>query len=130
MIERIDHLVLTVNDLEKTIHFYTKALGMKLVTFGSKRKALSFGRHKINLHEYGKEYEPKAAMPLPGSADLCFVTTVPVDRLKKELAGKEITVLEGPIKRTGAEGEITSIYIRDPDGNLIELSNYTTDTRE
>lgn len=124
MIERIDHLVLTVMDLDKTIKFYTEVLGMKLVTFGSNRKALSFGQQKINLHEYGNEFEPKAKVPLPGSEDLCFITTIPVGELQEQLNIKGIDIEEGPVKRTGALGQITSIYIRDPDGNLIELSNY------
>lgn len=124
MIERLDHLVLTVKNLSRTIDFYTGILGMELVTFGANRKALSFGQQKINLHEVGSEFEPKAQEPRPGSADLCFITTVPVPELLEELRQRAIEIVDGPIQRTGALGDITSIYIRDPDGNLIELSNY------
>ncbi|WP_372633110.1 VOC family protein [Cohnella sp.] len=124
MIERIDHIVLTVRDLEKTVRFYTGALGMELITFGANRKALSFGQQKINLHEYGNEFEPKAQSPLPGSEDLCFITKEPIEELRTQFIEKGIDIVEGPVKRTGALGPITSIYFRDPDGNLIELSNY------
>ena len=124
MIERIDHIVITVKDLYKTIEFYTNVLGMIHVTFGANRNALSFGQQKINLHEYGSEFEPKAQEPLPGSEDLCFITKKTIEEIQKELSVKGIEIVEGPVKRTGALGPITSIYIRDPDGNLIELSNY------
>ena len=124
MIMKIDHIVMTVKDLDKTIEFYTNVLGMKLVTFGGNRRALSFGEQKINLHEYGNEFEPKAQEPMPGSVDLCFVIEDPVEEFQEYLRRKEIEIVEGPVQRTGAVGPITSIYIRDPDGNLIELSNY------
>ena len=124
MIMRIDHIVITVRDLDKTIEFYTDVLGMQLVTFGANRRALSFGQQKINLHEYGREFEPKAQEPLPGSEDLCFVIEGTIEEIQKHLSIKGIEIVEGPVKRTGALGPITSIYIRDPDGNLIELSNY------
>jgi Lactoylglutathione lyase and related lyases len=124
MIERIDHIVLTVKDIDKTIEFYKDVLGMKLVTFGANRRALSFGQQKINLHEYGSEFEPKAQEPLPGSEDLCFITNRTIEEIQKHLSIKGIEIVEGPVNRTGALGPITSIYIRDPDGNLIELSNY------
>lgn len=124
MILRMDHIVLTVKDLNKTIEFYTGVLDMKLVTFGANRRALSFGQQKINLHEYGSEFEPKALEPLPGSEDLCFVIEETIDEIQKHLSIKGIKIVDGPVKRTGALGPITSIYIRDPDGNLIELSNY------
>ncbi|OWA33493.1 VOC family virulence protein [Saccharibacillus sp. O16] len=124
MIMRIDHIVITVRDLDKTIEFYTDVLGMQLVTFGANRRALSFGEQKINLHEYGREFEPKAHEPLPGSEDLCFVVEETIEEIQKHLSTKGIEIVEGPVKRTGALGPITSIYIRDPDGNLIELSNY------
>jgi len=124
MIIRIDHIVITVRDLDKTIEFYTDVLGMQLVTFGANRRALSFGQQKINLHEYGREFEPKAQEPLPGSEDLCFVIEGTIEEIQKHLSIKGIEIVEGPVKRTGALGPITSIYIRDPDGNLIELSNY------
>ena len=126
-IKRIDHLVLTVTNLERTIRFYTGILGMRSVTFGNNRKALSFGNQKINLHEYGKEFEPKAKEPVPGSADLCFITKTPISEVQRFLVSKGIEIEEGPVHRTGALGQIVSIYIRDPDQNLIELSNYVGD---
>jgi catechol 2,3-dioxygenase-like lactoylglutathione lyase family enzyme len=122
-IERLDHLVLTVKSVERTCDFYSRLLGMNVVTFGEGRKALSFGNQKINLHEHGKEFEPKAAVPLPGSADLCFITITPVAEVSGQLMSHGVAILEGPVKRTGAEGPIISIYFRDPDGNLIEISN-------
>ncbi|MDO7907675.1 VOC family protein [Paenibacillus sp. JX-17] len=125
MIERIDHLVFTVRDLNKTIHFYTNVLGMELVTFGEDRKALVFGHQKINLHEYGNEFEPKANKPLPGSEDLCFITSISIAEIVEHLDTQGIEIEEGPVQRTGAMAPITSVYIRDPDGNLIELSSYS-----
>lgn len=122
-IESIDHIVLTVKDIEITCAFYTKVLGMKVSTFGSGRKALSFGVQKINLHQYGKEFEPKAKYPTPGSTDLCFVTRTPVAQVLDRLRVNKIEVLEGPVHRTGATGPVISVYFRDPDGNLIEISN-------
>jgi len=124
MIKSIDHIVMTVRDLERTIAFYTDVLGMNVVTFGANRKALSFGQQKINLHQYGSEFEPKALQPLPGSEDLCFVVQATIEEVQEHLSKKGIDIVEGPVTRTGALGLITSIYIRDPDGNLIELSNY------
>jgi catechol 2,3-dioxygenase-like lactoylglutathione lyase family enzyme len=112
-IERLDHLVLTVKDIPATCDFYSRVLGMEVVTFGAGRKALAFGQSKINLHQQGREFEPKAAAPTPGSADLCLVTLA-----------RPVAVLEGPVQRTGATGPITSIYFRDPDANLIEVSSY------
>ena len=123
-VNALDHLVLTVTDLERTIRFYTKILGMEEITFGNNRKALGFGDQKINLHEYGKEFEPKAKKPCPGSADLCFISTTPIQEWQTFLVSNGIPIEEGPVKRTGAKGTIHSIYIRDPDGNLIEISNY------
>ncbi len=125
-IDRLDHLVLTVADLDATIAFYCGVLGMEAVTFGGGRRALAFGHSKINLHEAGKEFEPYAAAPTPGSADLCLVATVPVDTVAEELAQAGIHIEEGPVERTGAVGTIRSVYVRDPDGNLIELSEYLT----
>lgn len=124
-IDRLDHLVLTVNSIEATIDFYTKVLGMTAISFGQGRRALTFGHSKINLHQVGKEFDPKAAGPMPGSADLCLVVDEPLDRVIAELAGHGVPVEEGPGERTGATGRIVSIYLRDPDGNLIELSNYS-----
>jgi catechol 2,3-dioxygenase-like lactoylglutathione lyase family enzyme len=123
-IERIDHCVLTVRDVDATVDFYTGALGMRLQVFGEGRKALTFGDQKLNLHQAGGEFEPKASVATPGSADLCFITLVSVLEAMAQLRNRGIEVLEGPVARTGALGPITSIYFRDPDGNLIELSNY------
>lgn len=130
MITRLDHLVLTVRDLRATIRFYTDVLGMEAVTFGEGRKALRFGRQKINLHEAGRAFEPKAAHPTPGSADLCFVTSVPVEDVAARVQAAGVEVVEGPVTRTGAAGPIRSVYVRDPDGNLIEVSNYAVEVDE
>ncbi|MEC1549872.1 VOC family protein [Bacillus rugosus] len=124
MIKRLDHLVLTVQNLQETINFYTSVLGMEEETFGAGRKALRFGNQKINLHEAGHEFEPKANHPLPGSADLCLITDAPINKVLKHLKKTNVNVEEGPIKRTGALGPILSVYIRDPDQNLIEISEY------
>ena len=123
-IDRIDHVVLTVADIEATVAFYTHVLGMTRVTFGGGRTALAFGAHKINLHQAGFEFEPKAARPTPGSADLCFVVDDDLAQVIAHLKAHGVLIEEGPIPRTGATGPIRSIYLRDPDGNLIELSNY------
>ncbi|MER6513489.1 VOC family protein [Nonomuraea sp. NPDC001636] len=123
-IDRLDHLVLTVADVEAAVRFYTAVLGMEAVTFGDGRRALAFGQSKINLHEAGHEFEPKAARPVPGSADLCLIAADPVETVMDELAGHGVGIEEGPVERTGALGPIRSVYLRDPDGNLIELSNY------
>ncbi|WP_076591166.1 VOC family protein [Herminiimonas arsenitoxidans] len=122
-LDHLDHLVLTVKDIELASAFYQRVLGMEVVTFGAGRKALSFGFQKINLHEHGKEFEPKAEHPTPGSADLCFITSVPLDEVLEHFNACDVTVLEGPIRRTGATGPILSLYLRDPDFNLIEVSN-------
>lgn len=121
-IERLDHLVLTVCSIERTVSFYTAALGMESVAFGDGRKALAFGQQKINLHEKGKEFEPKAQHPTPGSADLCFISAVPLESVVAHLNRLAIPILEGPVERTGATGPIRSVYVRDPDGNLIEIA--------
>ena len=123
-IDRIDHLVLTVDDVEGAIAFYVDVLGMVEVTFGSGRKALTFGSSKINLHQRGREFEPKAASPTPGSADLCLIADDPLEEVLAELAAHGVAIEEGPVTRTGATGPIRSVYVRDPDRNLIELSNY------
>jgi catechol 2,3-dioxygenase-like lactoylglutathione lyase family enzyme len=123
-IERLDHLVLTVANIEATCAFYSRVMGMEAVTFGSGRKALSFGQQKINLHERGKEFEPKASLPTPGSGDLCFITKTPIDEVVRHLNAEQVTIIEGPTKRTGAIGTLLSVYFRDLDGNLIEVSNY------
>jgi catechol 2,3-dioxygenase-like lactoylglutathione lyase family enzyme len=122
-IDRIDHLVLTVMNIEATCTFYTNVLGMEVETFGDNRKALKFGDQKLNLHQKGKEFEPKAHNPTPGAIDICFITADAVDRLKTELENNNIQV-QGIFERTGATGKIRSIYFRDPDQNLIEVSNY------
>jgi len=124
-IDRLDHLVLTVADIEATCDFYGRVLGMERVTFAGGRTALSFGRQKINLHPAGNEYEPKAATPAPGSGDLCFITDTPLDDVMAHLADCGVEIIEGPATKTGATGPILSVYFRDPDGNLIEVSNYS-----
>ncbi|NHM29518.1 VOC family protein [Neobacillus terrae] len=123
-IKSLDHFVLTVKDVEKTCTFYSSIMGMEIITFGDNRKALKFGNQKINLHLWGNEFEPKANKPTPGSADLCFICGTPIDQILKEIKDQKIIIEEGPNERTGALGKITSIYFRDPDLNLIEVSNY------
>ena len=128
-LDRLDHLVLTVADIERTCGFYERVLGMEAISFGeadSRRRALRFGDHKINLHQVGHEFEPKAASPTPGSADLCFTTSVPIADVIAHLQACAIPTLEGPVQRSGALGTLTSIYLRDPDGNLIEVSNQSS----
>jgi catechol 2,3-dioxygenase-like lactoylglutathione lyase family enzyme len=125
-IDRVDHIVLTVADLAVTCEFYSRVLGMKVVTFANDRKALAFGRQKINLHQHGKEFEPKALVPTPGSADLCLIASTPLSEVASHLRACAVTILEGPVSRTGATGPIVSVYFRDPDGNLIEVSNYAS----
>ena len=123
-IDYLDHFVLTVNNIEATTTFYSSVLGMGVVTFAGDRKALSFGSQKINLHQYQKEFEPKAQQPTPGSADLCFITSTPLSEVINHLTACNVAVIEGPVQRTGATGSILSVYFRDPDMNLIEVSNY------
>jgi catechol 2,3-dioxygenase-like lactoylglutathione lyase family enzyme len=123
-IERLDHLVLTVRDIAATCAFYEKVLGMEVVTFGAGRKALAFGQHKFNLHEAGREFEPKADRPTPGSADLCLIAQGDLDAVIAHLKACAVPILEGPVQRTGALGPIRSVYFRDPDRNLIEVSTY------
>ncbi len=123
-VERLDHLVLTVYDLDATRAFYTRVLGMEEVTFAGGRRALVFGEQKINLHQQGHEFEPKASKPTPGSADLCFVMDDGIPTVLEHLRECGVEVLEGPLERIGALGEMTSVYFRDPDGNLIEVSTY------
>jgi catechol 2,3-dioxygenase-like lactoylglutathione lyase family enzyme len=122
-ISRIDHIVLTVRSIDVTAEFYQRALSMAVVTFGEGRKALSFREQKFNLHEAGKEFEPKAHKPVPGSIDLCLITETPIHEVVDELRLAGVSVVEGPVRRTGALGPIMSIYFRDPDLNLIEVSN-------
>lgn len=122
-IESLDHFVLTVRDIDATVHFYTQVLGMEAVHFGAGRTALRFGVQKINLHRHTQEYEPKALMPTPGSADLCLLTHTPIADVMAHFATCGIAVIEGPLVRTGATGPILSVYCRDPDRNLIEVAN-------
>lgn len=122
-IDRLDHLVLTVADIDATCAFYARVLGMTIETFGEGRKALRFGNQKINLHQAGREFEPKARQPMPGSADLCFIASTRLEQVVARLQAEGVVIEEGPVKRTGATGPIRSVYFRDPDGNLIEVSN-------
>ncbi|MBK4734878.1 VOC family protein [Noviherbaspirillum pedocola] len=122
-VARLDHLVLTVADIDTTCDFYTRVLGMRVITFGEGRKALAFGAQKINLHRHGHEFEPKAQRPTPGSADLCFITDTPLDEAAARIRAAGVEIIEGPVRRTGAQGPILSVYFRDPDANLIEVSN-------
>jgi len=124
-IDRLDHLVLTVADIDRTCAFYCEILGFEITTFGADRTALTFGAQKFNLHQLGKEFEPKAACPTAGSADLCLITTTPISDVVSQLELAGISIEEGPVARTGATGPIMSIYIRDPDQNLIEVSTYS-----
>lgn len=126
-VQSLDHLVLTVDDIAATRRFYERALGMQSTRFvpadGSERWALSFGVQKINLHQAGAEFDPKAAQPTRGSADLCFLSETPVAEWVAHLESEGIAIEEGPVRRSGAQGPILSVYLRDPDGNLIEVSN-------
>lgn len=121
-IQSLDHLVLTVEDIEATCRFYTAVLGMNAITFNG-RHALAFGSQKINLHQLGHEFEPKASRPTAGSADLCFLTETPLADVQAHLQTHRVPIIAGPVQRTGAQGSLNSIYFRDPDGNLIEVSN-------
>ncbi len=128
MLERLDHFVLTVRDLPATIDFYQRALGMAARSFrsgGVERWALHFGQSKINLHQAGAEFEPKAQTPTPGSADICFISAKPVEAIKADLEAAGIDIIDGPVARSGARADLRSIYLRDPDGNLIEIANET-----
>jgi catechol 2,3-dioxygenase-like lactoylglutathione lyase family enzyme len=122
-IDHLDHLVLTVANIDATVAFYTSAVGMELVTFDG-RKALRFGEQKINLHQAGNEFEPKAAHPTPGSADLCFITKTSLEDVISHLISKGYVIELGPVERTGAVGRMHSLYLHDPDSNVIEISNY------
>jgi len=120
----LDHIVLTVRDVDKTCKFYHDVLGMDVVEFAKGRKALHFGEQKINLHPTGSWVEPKAHQPTPGSADLCLITMTPIDEVIEHLKDNDVSILEGPVDKIGAMGRIISVYFRDPDNNLIEVSNY------
>jgi catechol 2,3-dioxygenase-like lactoylglutathione lyase family enzyme len=123
-IKRIDHLVLTVADIERTVDFYTRVLGMEKIEFAQGRIALACGEQKINLHQLGKEFEPKAEQVKAGSADLCLIIETPIDQAIEHLHRQGVDLIAGPVYRTGANGKIISAYLRDPDGNLLEVSNY------
>lgn len=122
-ITHLDHLVLTVADIEASCHFYHNVLGFEIITFKQGRKALAFGHQKINLHQLGKEFLPKAAKPTAGSADLCFITETPLLDVIEHINQQGINIEEGPVPRTGATGPIMSVYLRDPDNNLLEIAN-------
>jgi catechol 2,3-dioxygenase-like lactoylglutathione lyase family enzyme len=125
VIDRLDHLVLTCRDVEKTCAFYETALGMTRETFGEGRVALKFGRQKLNLHPHPTPHQPLVAdMPVPGTADLCFITTTPIESVVTHLKASGVSIIDGPVERTGALGPMTSVYLRDPDRNLIEISVY------
>lgn len=128
-IDHLDHLVLTVADIEQTCSFYHDILGFEIVTFGAGRKALKYGNQKFNLHEIGHEVAPKAAKPTAGSADFCLIAATLLEDVIADLNKAGINIEEGPIERTGANGPIRSVYIRDPDKNLVEISNYLHDRK-
>lgn len=123
-IDRIDHLVLTVASVERCCDFYSRVLGLNVITFGANRKALAFGNQKINLHEVGNEVNPKSYKPTPGSADICFIASSKLEEVLVRLRENHINIEDGPVQRIGATGPICSVYFRDPDRNLIEVSNY------
>ncbi|HYD56966.1 MAG TPA: VOC family protein [Burkholderiales bacterium] len=127
MIDRVDHIVLTTRDLDACVRFYTEVLGMELVRFSTpkeERLALGFGRQKINLHVWGREFVPRAHVAVPGSLDLCFIASVPLDKVVEKLNASGVKIVEGPVDKTGATGPIRSVYVRDPDLNLVEISVY------
>jgi|SRR5579859_2866639 len=126
-IDSLDHFVLTVKDIDDTCAFYGKVLGMEVVTFGAGRKALAFGSQKINLHQQGREFDPNAHRPTPGSGDICLITSVALPQVVAHLQACGVEVIDGPVKRTGATGALLSVYFRDPDLNLIEVSNTLPD---
>ncbi len=124
-VNSIDHFVLTVRDVEATCDFYSRVLGVEVEEFGGGRRALKFGRQKINLHQAGKEFEPKAPEPTPGAGDFCLITDVPLQCVVEHLESCSVEIIEGPVARSGAVGRIESVYFRDPDGNLVEVANYS-----
>ncbi len=128
-IKQLDHLVLTVASITRTVHFYCNILGMQKIQFADNRIALAFGNQKINLHETGNTFEPKAAHPLPGSADLCFLVN-DIKVVKDRLLEHDIKIIEGPVRRTGATGQIVSVYCRDPDQNLLEFGQMVDDSND
>jgi catechol 2,3-dioxygenase-like lactoylglutathione lyase family enzyme len=122
-VQRIDHIVLTVADIGRTIAFYERVLGMTAVSFGDGRRALAFGDQKLNLHQAGREFEPKARRPMPGAIDVCFTTDVPLDEVAAHLRSCSVDIELGPVDKIGARRPLRSLYFRDPDGNLVEVSN-------
>ncbi len=125
MIDHVDHIVLTTRDLAGCVRFYTEVLGMKLEKFQTpteQRLALKFGNQKINVHEWGREFTPRAHVAAPGTLDLCFIAAVPLDEVVKRLQAKNVAILEGPVMKTGAVSRLRSVYLRDPDLNLVEIS--------
>ena len=125
-IDSIDHVVFTVKDISATCEFYSKVLGMEVVTFGEGRTALAFGSQKINLQQLGRESTLIAEKPTPGSADVCFVTSVPISDVIGHLNSCGVRLIGGPVERNGARGMMMSVYFRDPDMNLVEVSNYAS----
>jgi catechol 2,3-dioxygenase-like lactoylglutathione lyase family enzyme len=125
-IEHLDHLILTVKSIDRTCAFYTQVLGMEVNIFKPGHIALAFGPQQIRLHEHGREFEPKAAKPTPGGADFCLVTKTPLLNVIEHLRSNNVEIIEGPLERVGAQGLMDSVYFRDPDQNLIEVSNYKT----
>lgn len=125
VIDSLDHSVLTVRNIGVTCDFYAQVLGMEVITFAQGRKALRFGNQKFNLHPAGREFEPKAGRPTPGSADFCLITTTPMAQVVEHLKRCGVEILEGPVAKTGATGPIESVYFRDPDDNLVEVSRYS-----
>lgn len=127
MIDHIDHIVLTTRDLQACTRFYCEVLGMKLEKFKTpteERLALKFGSQKINLHEWGREFTPRAHVAVPGSLDLCFIAAVPLEQVMEKLKQQGVKIIEGPVAKTGATGKLRSVYVRDPDLNLVEISVY------
>ena len=127
-VDRFDHVVFAVRDVDRTCAFFARVLGMEKITFDGGRVALGFGRHKINLHQAGREYQPRAAQALPGTQDLCFITRVPLAEAMAHARACGVGVELGPVRKSGALGEMQSFYFRDPDGNLVEVSNYPEGT--
>lgn len=123
-ITHLDHLVLTVQNTQVTCNFYAQVLGMEVVTFGNQRLALKFGNQKINLHQVGQELEPRSKHPIPGSGDLCFITSLPLEEFIQHLRVLGVEIILANVERTGAMGKMRSVYFRDPDGNLLEVANY------
>ena len=126
MIDHVDHIVLTTRDKDACIRFYTEVLGMRLESFSENRLALHFGSQKINLHLWGREFSPRAHVAAPGTLDLCFIASLPLEKVIERLKERSVPILEGPVMKTGARGPIRSVYVRDPDLNLVEISVYNT----